>query len=95
MMKIGKFQKTANGFTGRILTIELQSDKVSLIWQSDRNVYDVFVGEVNVGTAIRSRTGDDHVDIELDDPSFSAPIRGEITKDDKGSYNLIRKRGQD
>lgn len=92
MMKIGKFRKTETGFTGRIVTLELQSDKVSLVRQSDHDRFDVLVGEVLVGLGARRQGTEETIDLELDDPSFSKPIRAQMAEDQDGDYSLTWQR---
>ncbi len=85
-MKIGKFRKTETGYVGRIVTLQLQSDRVSLVKRSKEEIYDILIAEVIVGTAAAYKG---KLTLELDDPSFDAPIRGQLAADGTESYTLI------
>ena len=85
-MKIGQFRKSEIGYMGRIVTFQLQSDCVSVVKRSKEEVYDVLVADVIVGTAA---TCNGELILELDDPSFDAPIRGQLAVDEKEGYILI------
>jgi uncharacterized protein (DUF736 family) len=97
MANIGTFTKTAQGYTGEIVTMSVQQKKVRIEAETDVQndkapTHRVFVGraEIGAGWAKQSNEGRDYLSLKLDDPSFTAPIYANLFDDEDGkTFNLI------
>lgn len=95
MSIIGTFSKTADGYTGliRTMTINVKAKIVANDKKGNDKAPDfkIFAGGAELGAAWRAKgTGKDAKDflsVELDDPSFAAPIRAALFEnaDDKAA----------
>lgn len=102
MSLIGQFTRDESGFVGHLTTLLLHQDIIIPVESSDaENAPDfrvhVFDGMNNEpGTEIGAgwkRTGEkagDYVSLQLDDPTFSQPIRANLfqSADDKSAWGL-------
>lgn len=80
MATIGTFTNTANGFTGTIMTLNLnvKAHIERIENPSDKGPhFRLFSGAVELGAAWQKTARDtdrDYLSVKLDDPSFPAPI---------------------
>ncbi|NDK52801.1 DUF736 domain-containing protein [Rhizobium laguerreae] len=102
MTTIGKFKKSNNNaFSGGIFTVELQSSDVHIIpfstpVSANAPSHRVIVGGVEIGVAwTRLAPKDGHyLRLDLDEPSFAAPIYADLFKDQIGEgFTLVLARG--
>jgi uncharacterized protein (DUF736 family) len=101
MANIGQFTKSDTGFRGIIetltftasVTIEPIENKRSPK-SPDYRVYARNVGTAEIGAAwIRESENADYLSVQIDDPSFSAPLNCRlIHPDENGSYILVWER---
>jgi uncharacterized protein (DUF736 family) len=97
MANIGTFKKTANGYSGEIVTMSLQKKNVQLVAEEANDnenapSHRVFVGraEIGAGWTKTSKEGREYLSVKLDDPSFAAPIFASLFDDEDGkTFNLI------
>ncbi|MFZ5616245.1 MAG: DUF736 domain-containing protein [Pseudomonadota bacterium] len=83
MSIIGTFSKTADGYAGviRTMTINVKARIVANDKKGNDKAPDfkIFAGGTELGAAWRTKSngegGRDFLSVELDDPSFSAPVR--------------------
>ncbi|MBY3495637.1 DUF736 family protein [Rhizobium laguerreae] len=80
-MKIGRFERTEQGFKGRIITLECQSEKVEIRSKKEEGAYDVLINGADVGYAKVSGVDRDVIVVQIDDPSFDAPIEAQLRPD--------------
>ena len=85
MIKIGEFSKISNGsYQGRITTLSVQAENVLIEPMEDRSVsgphFRMSVGETEIGLGWRSSSVEDpsSIDMVIDDPSFSGPIKARL-----------------
>lgn len=98
MTTIGKFKKNdKNEYVGAIFTTDLQSYEVRIVpWSTPANAnaptHRVIVGEVEIGVAwtkIVPGNGQ-YLRLDLDEPSFAAPIYADLVKDRTGDgFTLV------
>lgn len=97
MAVIGAFSKSADGYVGDIRTMTISvaarfvpNDKKSAARAPD---FRVFAGDVEFGAAWRVEAENPekkaYLSVELDDPSFAAPIRAALFDKDDGAAALI------
>jgi uncharacterized protein (DUF736 family) len=100
MAQIGTFTRTANGYSGRLRTLNLD---VELTLVSAENTdaenapdYRIHLGTDDDGPEVGAgwkRTGEkagDYVSLLIDDPAFAQPIRANLFQADQGkSFHLI------
>jgi uncharacterized protein (DUF736 family) len=102
MSIIGTFSKTADGYTGviRTITINLKAQIVANDKKGNDKAPDfkIIAGGAELGAAWRAKgAGDDAKDflrVELDDPSFAAPLRAaffETPGEDKAALVWTRR----
>ena len=97
MATIGTFKRSANTYTGEIVTLSVQAKNVRIVPEENRSnenapSHRVFVGKAEIGAAWtkRSNEGRDFLGLKLDDPSFTAPIYANLFDDEGGdTYSLI------
>ena len=101
MASIGSFKKVGNEFQGQIVTLSVQAKNVRIVLETNRTndnapSHRVFVGRAEIGAAWpkRSNEGRDYLSVKLDNPSFTAPIFGNLFDGDDDTYNLIWSRGR-
>ena len=99
-MKIGLFVAADGGFAGHITTLTLDIGVVLLAAEPSDNEnapdYRVIAGDGDEAREIGAgwkRTGEkagDYVSLQLDDPTFSQPIRANLfqSADDKSAWGL-------
>lgn len=102
MSIIGTFSKTADGYTGliRTMTINVKAKIVANDKKGNDKAPDfkIFAGGAELGAAWRAKgNGEgakDFLSVELDDPSFAAPIRAaffENSSEDKAALVWTRR----
>jgi uncharacterized protein (DUF736 family) len=102
MANIGSFKKVGSELQGEIVTLSVQTKGVRIVPEANRvsdnaPSHRVFVGRAEIGAAWskRSNEGRDYLSLKLDDPSFTAPIYGNLFEDEDGEgYSLIWSRGR-
>ena len=100
MTQIGNFTATGDGYSGRIHTMSLDAI-ISLVPAEPSDSenapdYRAILGDDDHGPEIGAgwkRTGEkagDYVSLQLDDPSFTQPIRANLfqSADDKSAWGL-------
>jgi len=99
MSQIGAFQKTKTGYSGRIRTLTLDAELVLVPAENtdaeNAPDYRIHLGEAGgpeVGAGWK-RTGEkagDYVSFQLDDPTFTQPVRANLfqSDDDKTAWSL-------
>ena len=92
MATIGTFTKTNAGFNGTIQTLSLNA-KVTLSPATKNGDaspdYRAFAGKVEIGAGWKRVKEDrEYVSLKIDDPSFNAPIYGNLIERD-GHFDLI------
>ncbi|WP_375207661.1 DUF736 domain-containing protein [Hyphococcus sp.] len=100
MTVIGAFKKTEGGYAGtiRTMTINIKASFIS----NDKNGNDkapdfkVVAGERELGAAWKARMkgaeGQEFLRVELDDPSFAAPLRAALFDNGDEAGALVWKR---
>ena len=88
MANIGSFKKSGNEYQGEIVTLSVQTKGVRIVPEANRSndnapSHRVFVGRAEIGAAWskRSTEGRDYLSLNLDDPSFNAPIIANLIDD--------------
>lgn len=102
MAKIGTFKKVGDEFEGEIITLNVQTKGVRIVpvahgFSGAAPSHRVLVGRAEIGAAWSevSSDGRDYLCVELDDPSFAAPICANLVVDNDGeTYSLIWSRGR-
>lgn len=105
MSAIGKFTKTADGYTGSIKTLAFSTKAVILPIGRDNDrapdwrVYSEVNGpEIGAAWSMTSRDGKtEYLSVRLDDPSFAAPLRATLFQTKGGKpdeYELIWSRAE-
>ena len=97
MATIGTFKKSGNDYTGDIVTLSVQAKGVRIVPEVKRvndnaPSHRIFVGRAEIGAAWTKRSTDglDYLGLELDDPSFVAPIYANLFNDDgEDTFSLI------
>ncbi|WP_128945120.1 DUF736 domain-containing protein [Bradyrhizobium zhanjiangense] len=82
---------------GEIVTLSLQARNVRIVPETSRSgdkapSHRIYVGRVEIGAAWtkHSNEGRDYLGLELDDPSFTAPIFANLFADEKDeAFGLI------
>ncbi len=83
MSIIGTFSKTADGYVGVIRTMTINV-KAKIVANNKKGAdkapdFKIFAGGAELGAAWRTKSkgegGRDFLSVELDDPSFAAPVR--------------------
>jgi uncharacterized protein (DUF736 family) len=96
LRKIGTFTRDGDGFRGSIVTLSVQALDVRIeprmtVKQGDPS-HIVLIGGATLGAAWSrpASRGNAVLELELDDPSFAAPISAElIPSADDGNFDLI------
>ena len=100
-MNIGNFTTTDNGYKGTIHTLCVTREiSIEAIEKrgDNRPDYRVICGETDVGAAWKktSQKGNAYLSIELDDPTFAAPIYARLHKNGATrSFVLVWNRRRD
>jgi len=102
MANIGTFTKTEQGFVGEIVTLSFQAKNVRMVPETNGTnenapSHRIYVGRAEIGAAWdkRSTEGRAYQSVKLDDPSFNAPIYGNLFEDEGGeTYSLIWSRSR-
>ena len=97
MATLATFKKTANEYTGEIVTLSVQAKGVRIVPDlratgENAPSHRILVGRAEIGAAWskRSNEGRDYLGLKLDDPSFSHPIFANLFDDEDGEgYSLI------
>lgn len=103
MALIGAFSKTAEGYSGTIRTMTINVKAVIVI--NDKNGNDkapdfrIIADGKELGAAWRakgkSEDGKPYLSVELDDPSFAAPIRAALFENgEEGKGSLVWNRAR-
>lgn len=106
MTQIGEFTRLKSGYSGRIHTLSLKLDVTIIAAEaSDTDNapdYRVHGGssdgpEIGAGWKRSSEKAGEYVSVQLDDPTFSQPIRANLFQngDDKTSWSLHWSRPHD
>lgn len=95
MSTIGTFTKSDDGYTGSIRTLTLNT-KVKLVPTEEKKAenspdFRVFAGTLNIGAGWQkmSRADRPYVSVNIDDPSFAAPIHANLIESEDGEIKLI------
>lgn len=97
--KIGKFVRQGEGFIGSIITLSVQARDVRIEPSHEgegARAYTVLIAGANVGSAAArlSSRPDIVLELELDDPTFAAPIAAELVHSGVDEcFDLIWRRG--
>jgi uncharacterized protein (DUF736 family) len=97
MANIGSFKKSGNELQGKIVTLSVQAKGVRIVpvpnHTGDKTPsHRVYLDGAEIGAAWSKQSGNgrDYLSIELDDPSFNAPIRASLFNDeDGGGFTLV------
>ena len=96
MAVIGSFTKDANGFTGTVRTLSINTKARFTPAESGTEKapdFRVFAGNVELGAAWKRQaweTGREYLSVKLDDPSFPQPIYATlVAAEGEGAYSLI------
>lgn len=97
MANIGTFTKTEQGgFIGEIATLTFQARGVRFIPEpssTNENApsHRIYAGRAEIGAAWakRSTEGRSYQSVKLDDPSFNAPIYGNLFEDEDGETHTL------
>jgi uncharacterized protein (DUF736 family) len=98
LRKIGSFVRDESGFVGSIITLSVQARDVRIAEQKSPKPGEpshlVFVGSAILGAATASNSSQAGVELEmeLDDPSFAAPIKADLRSADGNRFDLIWRR---
>lgn len=97
MARIGRFIKQGDGYVGEIVTLGVQSDNVAIMplpasSSVSGGAFRVIVGVAEIGSARTSAERNIELIVDLDDPSFVAPIQARLVKGNDGGYDLIWRR---
>ena len=97
MSNIGEFEKTDNGFQGRIKTLEVNADVRLVALEKaegekgpDFRAYAANGAEIGAAwnkTGVQS--GKSYISVLIDDPSMTAPINANLIAQDNGKFNLL------
>jgi uncharacterized protein (DUF736 family) len=95
MARIGTFKATPEGFTGSIHTLRLHVRKVDFKSiegdpAKSQPVYRVFAEGAEIGAAWKhtSKKGVEFLSVNLDDPSFPAPVNARLYAAEEG-FDLV------
>ena len=101
MANIGTFTKTESGFVGEIVTLTFQAKNVRLVPEATGSdnapSHRAYVGRADIGAAWSKRSSEcrNYLSVNLDDPSFNAPIYANLFNDEDGeTFTLIWSRGR-
>lgn len=97
MATIGTFKKSADEFTGDIITLSVQAKTVRIVPEPTRTndnapSHRVFAGKAEIGAAWSktSTEGRAYLGLKLDDPSFNQPIFANLFENEDGkNWSLI------
>jgi len=95
-MIIGKFTRSGNVYTGKLVTLTL---KQALKFEpAERGAdYQVTTDAVEVGAAWKKTakdTGKAYLSVKLDSPFLMAPVNGALIEQEDGAYILVWNRDQ-
>ena len=95
-MIIGKFTRTENGYTGKLVTL---THKQTLKFEpAERGAdYQVTMDDVEVGAAWKKTakdTGKAYLSVKLDSPFLATPVNGALLEQQDGSHILVWNRDQ-
>jgi len=97
MAIIGTFTRTADGFSGSLKTLTLNS-KLQFLPETNKTSdsapdYRIVLGSLEVGAAWQrtaKESGRDYWSVKLDDPAFAAPLYASLVEADDGkTLNLL------
>ena len=95
-MIIGKFTRTANGYTGKLVT--LTHKQALKIEPAERGAdYQVTMEGAEVGAAWKKTakdTGKAYLSVKLDSPFLAAAVNGALIEQQDGSHILVWNRDQ-
>ncbi len=103
MTIIGTFSKTADGYAGTIRTMTINVKAALVVHDKNGNDkapdFKLVIGEREFGAAWRAKAkgegGKPFLRVELDDPSFVAPIRAALFENgEEGKGALVWSRGR-
>jgi uncharacterized protein (DUF736 family) len=101
MSTIGTFTKQADGFTGTLRTLSLNSKCkiVPITKTSDKGPdYRVLAGASEIGAAWKrqSKANREYLSVRIDDPVFPAPVQARLIDAEDGTANLFwTRRGEE
>jgi uncharacterized protein (DUF736 family) len=97
MAIIGTFTRTADGFSGSLKTLTLNS-KLQFVPETNKSSdsapdYRIVLGSLEVGAAWQrtaKESGRDYWSVKLDDPAFIAPLYASLVETEDGkTLNLL------
>ena len=100
MAQIGSFRRTESGYSGRIRTLSLNVELILIPVDNTEAEnapnYRVHLGdergpEIGAGWKRTGEKAGDYVSLQLDDPTFTRPIRANLFQsgDDKSAWSLL------